>query len=42
MLSSYLLFVKEDSIMFNLSEEREEEASRLIAKVYSGDHKEVL
>jgi hypothetical protein len=37
MLLGFLLFVKEDSIMFNLSEGKEAEALVLIKKVYSSE-----
>ena len=34
MLVIFHFFIKEDSIMFNLSEDREEDALRLIKKIY--------
>ena len=37
MLSSFLSFINEDSIMFNLSIDNEDEAMVLIKKVYSSE-----
>ena len=44
MLSSFLFFINDDSIMYNLSLDREEEALRLIKKIYhpSENHEEIL
>lgn len=44
MLFSMFVFIKEDSIMFNLSKEDDEGALRLIDKVYhpSEDRNEIL
>lgn len=44
MLVNFVLFIKEDSIMFNLSAENEEEALILIDKVYHAeeDRQEIL
>ena len=37
MLTSFLLFVRSDSIMYNLSVDKEEEAMVLIKKIYHKD-----
>jgi len=37
MLLSFLLFIGDDSIMFNLSQDEDEAALRLIKKVYHPD-----
>lgn len=44
MLINFALFIQEDSIMFNLSENRDDDAIKLIKKVYSPeeDPQEIL
>jgi hypothetical protein len=44
MLIGFIIFIKEETIMFSLSECREEDAMRMIKKVYhkDEDHFEVL
>ena len=44
MLINFALFIQEDSIMFNLSENRDDDAIKLIKKVYSSeeDPQEIL
>lgn len=42
MLTNYFLFIRAESIMFSLSQDDDQEAMKLIKKVYTEDHENVL